>query len=91
MQTVMIMKWLNRAKETFNDLQDLTKSLLVFCSRYIGMIALSGFAFYWMAGRQLNYYTAITLALDLMDCLRPCIALSAISVLALEVYLQRSQ
>lgn len=91
MQTVIFMKWLQQAKETYTALQDLTKTLLAFCGGYIWTIALSGAACYLMAGRQLNYYTAITLASDLLYCLRPCIALSAFSVLTLELCLQRSQ
>ena len=90
MRTVMQMKWLTIAFETYGSLSKTTKNLLVFCASYMLAIGFCAAACRICAGWLIGYYTGLQLSADLFAAIRPCVGVAALGVLLTESALRSS-
>ena len=70
--------------QSYKTIHTVTKRLLGFSAVYILSITLASGLLYLLAGRSVDYYTAMLWAGDLFGSVRPCVGVAALGGLLLE-------
>ena len=69
---------------SFRLIHTLIRRLLLFCVSYTYLIVLAAVMLRMLAGRGIEYYTAVQWANDLFAAIRPCVGVTALGGLLVE-------
>lgn len=84
MHMVMQMEMIKNMLRSYRLIHPQTKRLLRFCVMYTTLIVLSSVCLAMLAGRGLDYYSAMQVSRDCFAAVRPCIGISAAGGLLIE-------